>query len=115
MDHQTLLQEAKHELNLKVLLRLDPLIDKIIQTTSHVVLYHFDTITQSWTKRNIEGSLFLYKKNTDPISFACCILNRVGLDNWLLDIDHELQIQQVGDYLMYKQESSDLIHGYALY
>jgi hypothetical protein len=49
----------------------------------------------------VEGALFLYERTVEP-RFGFMILNRLGLDNLQVDITPELQIQQSGDYLMYK-------------
>jgi hypothetical protein len=44
------LEEAKKQINLRVLSRYDSSIIDILQTTSHVVLYEFDPASQSWVK-----------------------------------------------------------------
>lgn len=49
----------------------------------------------------MEGTLFLVERARNPI-YSIFILNRNGLENLKVDIIPELQIQESGDYLMYK-------------
>ena len=42
---------AKSQINLRVLSKYDQHISKIIETTSHVVLYDFDMQRQEWVSR----------------------------------------------------------------
>lgn len=69
------LQQAKNVINLNVLKRYDSSIIHIIETSSHVVLYDFDTHSSQWKKRGIEGTLFLYERSQEP-RFGFYILNR---------------------------------------
>lgn len=45
--------------------------------------------------------MFLYERSVEP-RYGFYILNRLSLDNLQVPILQELQIQQSGDYLMYK-------------
>ncbi|KAJ3327978.1 mRNA-decapping enzyme 1B, partial [Kappamyces sp. JEL0680] len=95
------LEKAKLQINLKVLAKYDKSISAILETTSHVVLYDFELASQTWKKRGIEGTLFLYERTVEP-RFGVIVLNRLGLDNLEMKISSEMQIQLSGDYLMYK-------------
>jgi hypothetical protein len=92
------LQIAKNVLNLNVLKRYDSDIHTILQTTSHVVLYDYKL--NEWNKKGIEGTLFLYEKSNQKYGFI--ILNRIGLDSLQVDL-MDLQVQSLGEYIMYKK------------
>lgn len=63
---------------MNVLKRHDKQAKSIIDTSSHVVVYDFNG--KQWSKRGIEGSLFLYQRNGQP-KYAFTIMNRLGIEN----------------------------------
>jgi len=99
--------KVKEQINLRVLGRYDRNISAILQTISHVVLYDFDSMSKEWNKRGIEGTLFVYQRNDNTYAFT--ILNRLSLTNLNVRINPDFQIQQSGEYLMYKTD--DTVHG----
>ncbi|KAJ3004749.1 UNVERIFIED_CONTAM: mRNA-decapping enzyme 1B [Siphonaria sp. JEL0065] len=99
MDHN---QINSH--NLKVLRRHDDKITDILDSTSHVVVYEFDEAKQSWTKRGIEGTLFIVQRDFS-LKHRMMILNRLGLENLEVDLNNEVEFQVTGDYVIYRDPS----------
>lgn len=94
----TINEQARKEANLRLLQRsMDGSIVDIMGSATHVVLYNFDTASNSWEKSNVEGSLFLcYKANQ---TYTLVILNRNSPDNYPMDLDAGFQVQLSDPYL----------------
>ncbi|KAI8803313.1 hypothetical protein BJ742DRAFT_829293, partial [Cladochytrium replicatum] len=103
----------KRELNLVVLKRHDPSIDSIIDGTSHVVVYDFDTATQSWTKRGVEGAMFIFSRGDDGVGtgkgYGFFVLNRLGVDNFKVVLTGDMEFQLMADYVIYRQPDDSII------
>ncbi|KAI8810918.1 hypothetical protein BJ742DRAFT_675424 [Cladochytrium replicatum] len=103
----------KRELNLAVLKRHDPTIDSIIDGTSHVVVYDFDTSTQSWTKRGVEGTMFIFSRGVDGVGggkgYGFFILNRLGVDNFKVVLTGDMEFQLMADYVIYRQADDSIV------
>lgn len=106
----SLTQDARKKANLRVLQRSDAAVLDICGTASHVVLYQFDQA--SWTKSNVEGSLFLVKRSEAP-RFQLVVLNRASVDNWVLPLSGTFQMQDNAPYLIFrlKTEETQVIRG----
>ena len=61
-------EQARMEANLRLLQKSDRSISSILQSATHVVLYHFQQMSQSWEKSNVEGSLFLTTRSPSAIA-----------------------------------------------
>ncbi|CAL1709251.1 unnamed protein product [Somion occarium] len=85
--------------NLTVLQRKDPTIVSILDSFSHVCLYHFNG--SKWEKQGYEGSMFLVEHEDSP-TYGLFILNRMGTGDWGRRIYPEDDMQSLGDYLMYR-------------
>ncbi|OEL28934.1 mRNA-decapping enzyme-like protein [Dichanthelium oligosanthes] len=72
-------REATRVLNLSVLRRLDPAVTDILITAAHVVSYSFDEDVEEWSRKPVEGSLFVVKRNTQP-RFQLIVMNRLNTD-----------------------------------
>jgi mRNA-decapping enzyme 1B len=101
-----LTEEARRKANLRLLCRSDSAVRDIIGVATHVCLYEFDETTQQWEKRQVEGSLFLVRRNELP-RFRLIILNRHSQDNFELDIQEKFQLQNQAPFLMFRQHHSD--------
>nr|KAJ3414521.1 hypothetical protein HK105_001753 [Polyrhizophydium stewartii] len=97
---------ARQSINLGVLRRHDPFIVGILDTSSHVTVYTFDLQTQSWSKRGIEGVMFVFQRSAQPI-YGFFVMNRLGTDNLIVSLTGDLQFQTLGDYLIYKLPDAD--------
>ena len=66
------------EINLRTLKRIDPEIQDILASASHVAVYRFDTQRHQWLKSDIEGSLLVYKKTSSPPCSSPVVPNDVS-------------------------------------
>ncbi|KAL1300873.1 hypothetical protein HN51_045516 [Arachis hypogaea] len=56
-------RQSTKVLNLTVLQRFNPFIAEILFTAAHVSFYEFNIETNQWTRKDVEGSLFVVKRN----------------------------------------------------
>ncbi|KEH24156.1 mRNA-decapping enzyme-like protein [Medicago truncatula] len=99
-------QHSTKMLNLTVLQRMDPFIDEILFTAAHVSFYDFNIETNQWSRKDVEGSLFVVKRNAQP-RFQFIVMNRRNTDNLvenLLDFEYELK----KPYLLYRNASQEV-------
>ncbi|KAF9334568.1 hypothetical protein BG006_001928 [Podila minutissima] len=105
-------KSARKAVNLSVLQRHDPHITDIIDSSSYVVVYKFDEASQAWTKKGVEGTMFVFKRSTLP-SYGFFIMNRLGIDNLMADLKADMALQLTSDYIIYRDEKD--IHGIWVY
>ncbi|KAJ3383650.1 mRNA-decapping enzyme subunit 1 [Lobulomyces angularis] len=107
------MNEQKYHVNLNVLKRTDKKIVSIMDMSSHTVLYDFNVKNNQWTKKGIEGTLFIYKRSEYP-EHAFCVMNRLGVENLTVNLVNSVEINTIGDYVIYKTED-EKIHGLWMY
>ena len=92
-------------MNLSYLQRLDADVESIVATAGHVALYDFDPGTKAWSRKDVEGSLFLVRTRDGRFRFV--ILNKKGDsgDYWE-DFGEGFSCEKQEPYVMYKQERS---------
>ncbi|KAL6527943.1 hypothetical protein OROMI_029754 [Orobanche minor] len=94
-------------LNLTVLQRIDPFVEEILITAAHVSFYEFNIDTSQWSRKDVEGSLFVVKRNTQP-RFQFIVMNRRNtenlVENLLGDFEYEVQVP----YLLYRNASQEV-------
>ncbi|MCL7027734.1 hypothetical protein MKW94_013036 [Papaver nudicaule] len=100
-------KETTKILNLTVLQRIDPNIEEILITAAHVTFYEFDVHRNEWSRKDVEGSLFVVKRNTQP-RFQFIVMNRRNTDNLVEDLlgDFEFEIQL--PYLLYRNSAEEV-------
>ncbi|CAI9289768.1 unnamed protein product [Lactuca saligna] len=100
-------QNSTKILNLTVLQRMDPYIEEILITAAHVTFYEFNVDLNQWSRKDVEGSLFVVKRNTQP-RFQFIVMNRRNtenlVENLLGDFEFELQIP----YLLYRNAAQEV-------
>ncbi|KAK1429258.1 hypothetical protein QVD17_11464 [Tagetes erecta] len=100
-------QNSTKILNLTVLQRMDPYIEEILITAAHVTFYEFNVDLNQWSRKDVEGSLFVVKRNTQP-RFQFIVMNRRNtenlVENLLGDFEFELQLP----YLLYRNASQEV-------
>ncbi|KAL8227159.1 hypothetical protein R6Q57_016991 [Mikania cordata] len=100
-------QNSTKILNLTVLQRMDPYIEEILITAAHVTFYEFNVELNQWSRKDVEGSLFVVKRNTQP-RFQFIVMNRRStenlVENLLGDFEFELQVP----YLLYRNASQEV-------
>ncbi|KAJ8641560.1 hypothetical protein MRB53_018254 [Persea americana] len=100
-------QQSTKVLNLTVLQRIDPFVEEILITAAHVTFYEFNIDLNQWSRKDVEGSLFVVKRNTQP-RFQFIVMNRRNTDNLvenlLGDFEFELQVP----YLLYRNAAQEV-------
>ncbi|ONK56995.1 uncharacterized protein A4U43_C10F15460 [Asparagus officinalis] len=77
-------QQSTKVLNLTVLQRIDPHVEEILITAAHVTFYEFNIELNQWSRKDVEGSLFVVKRNTQP-RFQFIVMNRRNaVYQWIL-------------------------------
>nr|XP_025636887.1 mRNA-decapping enzyme-like protein isoform X2 [Arachis hypogaea]XP_025663344.1 mRNA-decapping enzyme-like protein isoform X3 [Arachis hypogaea] len=72
-------RQSTKVLNLTVLQRFNPFIAEILFTAAHVSFYEFNIETNQWSRKDVEGSLFVVKRNVQP-QFQFIVMNRQNTD-----------------------------------
>ncbi|KAK4492277.1 hypothetical protein RD792_003080 [Penstemon davidsonii] len=100
-------EKSTKVLNLTVLQRIDPFVEEILITAAHVTFYEFNIDNSQWSRKDVEGSLFVVKRNTQP-RFQFIVMNRRNTDNLvenlLGDFEYEVQVP----YLLYRNASQEV-------
>ncbi|CAL4945331.1 unnamed protein product [Urochloa decumbens] len=101
-------QEATRVLNLSVLRRLDPAVTDILITAAHVVTYTFDGAIKEWSRKHVEGSLFVVKRNTQP-RFQLVVMNRLNTENLVQDLLTDFEVDVQVPYVMYQSAADEVL------
>lgn len=111
---------TNEDLNLQVLQRLNREITTIVSLASHAVVYTFSPTTRGWEKTSVEGTMFVVRltphstKTQESIGtsggmeerYAVFVLNRRGLDNFMLELRTEDDVDITDEYVIF-QETED--------
>lgn len=98
--------DIRRQANLRSLQRIDPKIQDLGTTVSHVVLYEFSASKKTWEKSNIDGSLFVAKRSDNPM-FKLIVLNRSSNENLDVSITGTFQMQCSGPYLIFRDSATN--------
>jgi hypothetical protein len=79
-----------------------------LATAAHVALYNFDVPTRRWTRKDVEGSLFLVKRRGSP-RFQIIILNKKSADNYVEDVGGGFQCELNPPYLLYRNKVGEVV------
>ncbi|KAK9840834.1 hypothetical protein WJX81_007923 [Elliptochloris bilobata] len=101
-------QKAANKLNLQVLKRIDPATEDVLATAGHVALYDFNQESSCWERKDVEGSLFLLKRRTNP-RFQFIILNKKSQDNYVEDVLGGFQFEKSKPYLLYRNKKDEVV------
>ena len=104
----TLDRKAADQINLSVIQRLDSSVEQVIATAGHVALYDFDVGTSTWSRKEVEGSLFLVKRKESP-RFKFVILNKKGADNFWEDVGAGFNCELQAPYVLYRNGKGEVI------
>ncbi|CAM0877811.1 unnamed protein product [Alopecurus aequalis] len=101
-------REGTRLLNLTVLRRLDPAVADILITAAHVTAYSFDPRAVQWSRKGVEGSLFVVKRKTQP-RFQFVIMNRQNIENLVEDLLGNFEYQVHVPYIMYRNAADEIL------
>jgi hypothetical protein len=68
---------------------------------SHIAVYEFDS---TWKRYNVEGACFVVRRKsaTDTPSFCVIVLNKQGLENFILDLSDCKRVKMQDRFIMLK-------------
>lgn len=98
------------DLNFSVLQRHLPSISSILYIAPYSVIYIFSNESQAWEKSGIEGTLFVCSLSSLPNQapsaerFAAILLNRQGLDNFVLELTSARDVEIAGEFIIMRDE-----------
>eukprot|EP00249_Psilotum_nudum_P022635 c28592_g2_i1 orf=435-1535(+) len=99
--------QSTRELNMTVLQRIDRHVEEILTTAAHVTLYEFNIELSNWSRKDVEGSLFVVKRRTQP-RFQFIVMNRRSTENLVENLlggfEYEVQVP----YLLYCNASQEV-------
>ncbi|KAI4300517.1 hypothetical protein L6164_033887 [Bauhinia variegata] len=100
-------QQSTKALNLTVLQRMDPFVEEILFTAAHVSFYEFNILNNQWSRKDVEGSLFVVKRSKQP-RFQFIVMNRRNTDNLVENLmDFEFELKK--PYLLYRNAAQEVI------
>ncbi|CAH9093739.1 unnamed protein product [Cuscuta epithymum] len=94
-------------LNLTVLQRMDPFVEEILLTAVHVAFYEFNTAATQWSRKDVEGSLFVVKRTSQP-RFRFIVMNRRHADNLVEDLLGDFEFEVQTPYLLYRNAAQEV-------
>ncbi|XP_020081294.1 mRNA-decapping enzyme-like protein [Ananas comosus] len=100
-------QHSTKALNLTVLQRIDPFVEEILITAAHVTFYEFNIDLNQWSRKDVEGSLFVVKRNTQP-RFQFIVMNRRNTDNLVEDLLGDFEYEVQVPYLLYRNAAQEV-------
>lgn len=76
-------------------------------TATHVTFYEFNVDLNQWSRKDVEGSLFVVKRSTQP-RFQFVVMNRRNTENLVEDLlgDFEFEVQL--PYLLYRNATQEV-------
>ncbi|KAJ6811110.1 mRNA-decapping enzyme-like protein isoform X1 [Iris pallida] len=100
-------QQSTKLLNLTVLQRIDPFVEEILITAAHVTFYEFNIEQNQWSRKDVEGSLFVVKRNMQP-RFQFIVMNRRNTDNLVEDLLGDFEYEVQVPYLLYRNAAQEV-------
>ncbi|KAM7277402.1 hypothetical protein ACFE04_019268 [Oxalis oulophora] len=100
-------QQSTKLLNLTVLQRIDPFVEEILITAAHVTFYEFNIDLSQWSRKDMEGSLFVVKRNAQP-RFQFIVMNRRNTDNLVENLLGDFEFEVQIPYLLYRNANQEV-------
>ncbi|BBN00008.1 mRNA-decapping enzyme 1B [Marchantia polymorpha subsp. ruderalis] len=100
-------QQSTRELNLTVLQRMDRHVEDILTTAAHVTFYEFNVEQSQWSRKDVEGSLFVVKRRTQP-RFQFIVMNRRSTENLVEDLLGDFEYEVQVPYLLYRNAAQEV-------
>lgn len=96
------------ELNLLVLRRYCPGVERIVQIAPFAVVYSFSPESQGWEKIGTEGTLFVCQLASPSYSrYSVIILNRKSLDNFIVELVSADNVEITDSYVILQSQGED--------
>ncbi|TKR71788.1 hypothetical protein L596_019329 [Steinernema carpocapsae] len=91
-------EDAKR--NFASIKRIDPCAASIIDNSTHVALYRFNSTTKQWERTDIDGPLFVYKRVDRPFH-SLMIANRHSREDYIEPVTSRVQVEQRCPYVFF--------------
>jgi len=101
-------QQVTNDSNLTVLQRIDCHVEEILATAGHVTLYDFNMELSQWSRKDVEGPLFVVKRRTQP-RFQFIVMNRRSAENLVEDLLSDFEYEINLPYLLYRNANQEVI------
>lgn len=98
-------KEIAFKVNLNNLKKQDQHVVDILDVFSHVVCYSFKN--NMWEKSNVEGTLFITKRSSDP-EYGAVILNRLTPENLIVGFHSDAKLRFTGSFFIYSHTAVGL-------
>lgn len=108
-----MMDDSKVRMNLAAIKKVDPYAKDIVDTSSHVAFYIFNSEQNEWEKTDVEGAFFIYSRNGQPFH-SIFIINRINTTSFVEPITHQLELQTQAPFLLYRNDKSR-IRGFWFY
>ncbi|KAH8272911.1 hypothetical protein KR018_009743 [Drosophila ironensis] len=105
--------ESITRMNLSAIKKIDPYAKEIVDSSSHVAFYTFNSSQNEWEKTDVEGAFFIYHRNAEPFH-SIFINNRLNTTSFVEPITGSLELQSQPPFLLYRNERSR-IRGFWFY
>lgn len=76
-------------------------------TAAHVTFYEFNIELNRWSRKDVEGSLFVVKRNTQP-RFQFIVMNRRNTENLVEDLLGDFEYEVQVPYLLYRNAAQEV-------
>ncbi|EFJ22541.1 hypothetical protein SELMODRAFT_104789 [Selaginella moellendorffii] len=105
-------QQSTKELNLTVLQRMDKHVEDILTTAGHVTFYEFSMDLNQWSRKDVEGSLFVVKRQGWILRmqprFQFIVMNRRSTENLVEDLLSNFEYEVQVPYLLYRNAAQEV-------
>ncbi|ALC42619.1 Dcp1 [Drosophila busckii] len=105
--------ESITRMNLSAIKKIDPYAKEIVDSSSHVAFYTFNSEKNEWDKTDVEGAFFIYHRNAEPFH-SIFINNRLNTNSFVEPIAGNLELKSQPPFLLYRNERSR-IRGFWFY
>ncbi|XP_037947672.1 mRNA-decapping enzyme 1B-like [Teleopsis dalmanni] len=93
--------KSKTRMNLSAIKKVDPYANDIVDLSSHVAFYTFNSERNEWEKTDVEGAFFVYSRIAQPFH-SIFINNRLNTNSFVEPITSDMEIQSQPPFLLYK-------------
>jgi len=102
---QSLPASGSNASSLGSLRRVDPAITEVLASATHATLYDF--VNEEWERGDVEGPLFIAKREGAWPRYRMVVLNRSSLTNLVEDVDRAFEVEVVDRYLIFRRSDGE--------
>lgn len=106
-------EKPELRMNLAAVKKVDPYAKDIIDTSSYVAFYTFNSEGNEWEKTNVEGPFFVYSRSAEPYH-SIFVNNRLNTNSLVEPITADIDLLPQPPFLLYRNERTR-IRGFWFY